>query len=90
MDMQATTPMVFLFSFRCPFFSHLKLIFFFFQKQKDPRVVDTMLPYMLSFFGNPHSKTHAYGWESEKAVEHAREVYIFLSLFGTNSRIASQ
>jgi len=49
-----------------------------------------MLPYMLSFFGNPHSKTHAYGWESEKAVEHAREVYIFLSLFGTNSRIASQ
>jgi cysteine desulfurase len=32
-----------------------------------------MLPYMLNDFGNPHSRTHAYGWESEKAVEHARE-----------------
>ena len=39
----------------------------------DPRVLDTMLPYMTDFFGNPHSRTHAYGWEAEKAVERARE-----------------
>ncbi|KAI8822104.1 cysteine desulfurase NFS1 [Fimicolochytrium jonesii] len=39
----------------------------------DPRVVETMLPYMTRFFGNPHSRTHQYGWESEKAVEHARK-----------------
>lgn len=39
----------------------------------DPRVVDAMLPYMTGIYGNPHSRTHAYGWESEKAVEQARE-----------------
>jgi len=41
---------------------------------QDPRVLDAMLPYQLSQFGNPHSRTHAYGWESEAAVEKAREV----------------
>lgn len=39
----------------------------------DPRVIDAMLPYMIDNFGNPHSKTHYYGWETEKAVEVARE-----------------
>lgn len=39
----------------------------------DPRVLDSMLPYMTGIYGNPHSRTHAYGWESEKAVEEARE-----------------
>jgi len=39
----------------------------------DPRVVDAMLPYMFERFGNPHSRTHHYGWESEKAVENARK-----------------
>lgn len=39
----------------------------------DPRVLDAMLPYMTGIYGNPHSRTHAYGWESEKAVETARE-----------------
>jgi len=39
----------------------------------DPRVLDAMLPYMIGSFGNPHSRTHWYGWESEKAVEKARE-----------------
>ncbi|KAH9494623.1 cysteine desulfurase [Bulinus truncatus] len=39
----------------------------------DPRVLDVMMPYMLSQFGNPHSRTHAYGWESEAAVEKARK-----------------
>lgn len=38
----------------------------------DPRVLDAMLPYYLSQFGNPHSRTHLYGWESESAVETAR------------------
>jgi cysteine sulfinate desulfinase/cysteine desulfurase-like protein len=33
-----------------------------------------MLPYMTNYYGNPHSRTHSYGWESEKAVEVAREV----------------
>ena len=41
---------------------------------QDPRVLDAMLPYQLTQFGNPHSRTHAYGWESEAAVETAREV----------------
>ncbi|KAJ6646185.1 Cysteine desulfurase, mitochondrial [Pseudolycoriella hygida] len=39
----------------------------------DPRVLDAMLPYLTSYYGNPHSRTHAYGWESEKAMEKARE-----------------
>lgn len=39
----------------------------------DPRVVDRMLPYMLQQFGNPHSRTHYYGWEAEGAVELARQ-----------------
>ncbi|CAG7837614.1 unnamed protein product [Allacma fusca] len=39
----------------------------------DPRVLDSMLPYFTSLYGNPHSRTHAYGWESEKAVETARK-----------------
>ncbi|GAB6030655.1 cysteine desulfurase [Chamberlinius hualienensis] len=38
----------------------------------DPRVLDAMLPYLTSYYGNPHSRTHAYGWESEKAMENAR------------------
>lgn len=39
----------------------------------DPRVLDAMLPYYVGVYGNPHSRTHAYGWETEKAVEEARE-----------------
>lgn len=38
----------------------------------DPRVLDAMLPYLTNLWGNPHSRTHAYGWETEKAVETAR------------------
>lgn len=38
----------------------------------DPRVLDAMLPYMIERFGNPHSRTHQYGWESEKGMEKAR------------------
>jgi cysteine desulfurase len=39
----------------------------------DPRVTDAMLPYMLQRFGNPHSNTHTYGWDTERACEEARE-----------------
>lgn len=38
----------------------------------DPRVLDAMLPYMLGSYGNPHSRTHQFGWEAEKVVEEAR------------------
>ncbi|KAJ8259573.1 hypothetical protein GJAV_G00170990 [Gymnothorax javanicus] len=39
----------------------------------DPRVLDAMLPYQVNYYGNPHSRTHAYGWESESAMEKARK-----------------
>jgi hypothetical protein len=39
----------------------------------DPRVLDAMMPFLLEKFGNASSRTHAYGWEAEKAVETARE-----------------
>lgn len=39
----------------------------------DPRVTDAMLPYLTWQYGNPHSRSHAYGWESGAAVEEARE-----------------
>lgn len=39
----------------------------------DPRVLDAMLPFLTGLYGNPHSRTHAYGWETEKAVEQARK-----------------
>jgi hypothetical protein len=38
----------------------------------DPRVLDAMLPWEVSRYGNAHSRTHAYGWEAEAAVERAR------------------
>lgn len=40
----------------------------------DPRVLDSMMPYFTEQFGNPHSRTHPYGWENEHAVEEARAV----------------
>lgn len=38
----------------------------------DPRVLDAMLPYFHGRFGNPHSRSHAYGWDAEDATEKAR------------------
>merc|ERR1719193_2786160 len=35
----------------------------------DPRVLDTMLPFLTSYYGNPHSRTHQYGWESAAPKE---------------------
>ncbi|QCS65321.1 IscS subfamily cysteine desulfurase [Achromobacter denitrificans] len=39
----------------------------------DPRVVEKMVPWLYDNFGNPASRSHAFGWESEEAVERARE-----------------
>lgn len=50
----------------------------------DPRVLDAMLPFSVGAYGNPHSRTHAYGWEAEEAMEQARgEV---ASLIGADAR----
>jgi cysteine desulfurase len=38
----------------------------------DPRVADRMIPWLVERFGNPASRSHAYGWDAEEAVENAR------------------
>ena len=39
----------------------------------DPRVAAKMIPFLTEHFGNPASRSHAYGWESEEAVDVARD-----------------
>ena len=39
----------------------------------DSRVVDAMIPWLREHFGNPASRSHAWGWEAEEAVEQARK-----------------
>lgn len=67
----------------------ISVFFFFFSRAQgcqattpvDPRVLDAMLPYLTDQYGNPHSRTHAYGWEAEQAIEDARKVnQMFFSL----------
>merc|ERR1711937_400500 len=50
----------------------------------DPRVHHDMLPYSVSYYGNPHSASHAYGWHAESAVEIAREQVA--SIIGANPK----
>lgn len=50
----------------------------------DPRVNDAMLPYDTIMYGNPHSKTHHFGWETETASEEGREH--IANLVGANSK----
>jgi cysteine desulfurase len=50
----------------------------------DPRVVDAIIPWLREHFGNPASRTHAWGWEAEAAVEKAREQVA--DLIGADSR----
>ncbi|WP_353237106.1 IscS subfamily cysteine desulfurase [Limnohabitans sp.] len=50
----------------------------------DPRVVDAIVPWLREHFGNPASRTHAWGWEAEAAVEKAREQVA--DLIGADSR----
>jgi len=50
----------------------------------DRRVVEAMLPYFTEMFGNPHSRSHAYGWDAEEAVEVARGQ--IAQLIGANAK----
>jgi len=50
----------------------------------DRRVVEAMLPYFTEIFGNPHSRNHKYGWDSEAAIEKAREQ--IAHLIGANAK----
>ncbi|MEN3973901.1 aminotransferase class V-fold PLP-dependent enzyme [Emcibacter sp. SYSU 3D8] len=38
----------------------------------DPRVLETMMPFLTTRFGNPHSSSHKFGWETADAIERAR------------------
>jgi len=50
----------------------------------DPRVLDAMMPFLTSAYGNPASKSHAFGWQAEAAVETAREQ--LADLIGASTR----
>lgn len=51
-------------------FSSSKTQYFDYQSTTpiDYRVLDSMMPFMTQHYGNPHSKTHSFGWDSSKAI----------------------
>jgi hypothetical protein len=73
-----------LFAFRFPLSRHRQA-----TTPMDPRVLDTILPYLTDLYGNPHSRTHAYGWEAETAVEKARSVSSCSLPHGTDRSLTS-
>ncbi len=50
--------------------------------------MDSMMPFFTEQYGNPHSRTHHYGWETEKAVEQAREVSYFTRSTNISQHVA--
>jgi cysteine desulfurase len=56
-------------------FSTRKVMYFDYQATTpvDYRVLDAMMPYFTENYGNPHSKTHKFGWDSSTAIEAARK-----------------